>query len=259
MEETISIKDIIGVFRKRLLTLFISTLVGLAVASFVTFFILTPKFSSQAQLIVTLPQSNITNVNDVNTNLQMINTYKDMIISDLVLSEVKDQLETQDQLAMTVGEIKQAITVNQSENSQMFSIQAISSIPDNAQKIANTTAEVFQTKAKDVMNVDKISIISEAVANGTSVSPNKKINIALGLILGLMIGMGIALLLELFDQTVKDEKYLSEVIGFPILGTVPEMTAKDFNRNDKNNNAPVTINDETGEQARASRRARSRV
>lgn len=96
MEETISIKEIIGVFRKRLLTLFISTLVGLAVASFVTFFILTPKFSSQAQLIVTLPQSNITNVNDVNTNLQMINTYKDMIISDLVLSEVKDQLETQD-------------------------------------------------------------------------------------------------------------------------------------------------------------------
>lgn len=160
MEETISIKEIIGVFRKRLLTLFISTLVGLAVASFVTFFILTPKFSSQAQLIVTLPQSNITNVNDVNTNLQMINTYKDMIISDLVLSEVKDQLETQDQLAMTVGEIKQAITVNQSENSQMFSIKAISSIPDNAQKIANTTAEVFQTKAKDVMNVDKISIIS---------------------------------------------------------------------------------------------------
>ncbi len=74
-----------------------------------------------------------------------------------------------------------------------------------------------------------------------------------------MIGMGIALLLELFDQTVKDEKYLSEVIGFPILGTVPEMTAKDFNRNDKNNNAPVTINDETGEQAKASRRARSRV
>lgn len=43
MEETISIKEIIGVFRKRLLTLFISTLVGLAVASFVTFFILTPS------------------------------------------------------------------------------------------------------------------------------------------------------------------------------------------------------------------------
>lgn len=36
MEETISIKEIIEVFRKRLLTLFISTLVGLAVASFVT-------------------------------------------------------------------------------------------------------------------------------------------------------------------------------------------------------------------------------
>lgn len=262
MEETISIKEIIGVFRKRLLTLFISTLVGLAVASFVTFFILTPKFSSQAQLIVTLPQSNITNVNDVNTNLQMINTYKDMIISDLVLSEVKDQLETQDQLAMTVGEIKQAITVNQSENSQMFSIQAISSIPDNAQKIANTTAEVFQTKAKDVMNVDKISIISGAVANTTPVSPNNKLNLVIGLVLGMMVGVGLAFLFELLDRTVKDEKYVMDTLGFPILGTVPEMSAKELNasiRKKKSNpTRPKDTNDKNDKNV-PSRRSRSRV
>lgn len=57
---------------------------------------MTPKYGSQAQLIVTLPQSDTANVNDVNTNLQMINTYKDMIVSDLVLNEVKDRLETED-------------------------------------------------------------------------------------------------------------------------------------------------------------------
>ncbi|MGE9502559.1 hypothetical protein ACQP3D_29705, partial [Escherichia coli] len=82
-----------------------------------------------------------------------------------VLNEVKDRLETEDNVKMTAGQIKDAISVNQSQNSQMFSIQAISTNAVTAQQIANTTSQVFQENAKDVMNVDKISIISGAVAN----------------------------------------------------------------------------------------------
>jgi capsular polysaccharide biosynthesis protein len=259
MEETISLKEMIKILRKHVMTIIISVLAGLAVASLATFFIISPKFSSQAQLIVTLPQSDTTNVNDVNTNLQMINTYKDMIVSDLVLNEVKDRLETQDKVTMSAEAIKKAISVNQSQNSQMFSIQAISPDPDVAQQVANTTANVFQIKAKDVMNVDKISIISDAVADGTPVSPNNKLNIAIGLALGLIIGVGIAFLLEVFDRTVKDESYLSEVLGFPILGTVPEMTMKDLNTIHPKKNTTVTQVKKMNDQARASRRKRSKV
>ena len=119
MEETISLKEIFETLRKHLVTILISMFAGLAIAGVATFFILTPKYSSQAQLIVTLPQSDTTNANDVNMNLQMINTYKDMIVSDLVLNEVKDRLETEDNVKMTAGEIKESISVNQSQNSQI--------------------------------------------------------------------------------------------------------------------------------------------
>lgn len=91
MEETISLKEIFEVLRKHLASIIIAMFAGLALAGIATFFVITPKYSSQAQLIVTLPQSETANVNDVNTNLQMINTYKDMIVSDLVLNEVKDR------------------------------------------------------------------------------------------------------------------------------------------------------------------------
>ena len=159
----------------------------------------------------------------------MINTYKDMIVSDLVLNEVKDRLETEDNVKMTAGQIKDAISVNQSQNSQMFSIQATSTNAVTAQQIANTTSQVFQENAKDVMNVDKISIISGAVANTTPVSPNNKLNLVIGLVLGMMVGVGLAFLFELLDRTVKDEKYVTDTLGFPILGTVPEMSAKELN------------------------------
>ncbi len=232
MEETISLKEIFETLRKHLATIIISMFAGLAISGIVTFFILTPKYSSQAQLIVTLPQSDTANVNDVNTNLQMINTYKDMI---------------------------DAISINQSENSQMFSIQAISTNAVTAQQIANTTSQVFQENAKDVMNVDKISIISGAVANTTPVSPNNKLNLVIGLVLGMMVGVGLAFLFELLDRTVKDEKYVTDTLGFPILGTVPEMSAKELNAGIRKKGSAPARPKATNDKTAPSRRSRSRV
>lgn len=60
------------------------------------------------------------------------------------------------------------------------------------------------------------------------VSPNNKLNLAIGLVLGVMIGIGLAFLLELLDRTVKDDKFVSEDLGLTILGTVPQMSQKEL-------------------------------
>ena len=85
----------------------------------------------------------------------------------------------------------------------MFSIIATSNSPRAAANISNTTAEIFKANAKDVLNVDRISIISQAVASSDPVFPNKKLTIAAGLLIGLMIGVFLAVALELLDRTVK--------------------------------------------------------
>lgn len=82
MEKTYTVKQLIDMLVKHLQLILTTMFAGLAIASVLTFFIITPKYSSQAQLVVTLPQTENTNVNDVNSNLQMINTYKDFIVSD---------------------------------------------------------------------------------------------------------------------------------------------------------------------------------
>lgn len=229
MEETINLKDIFEVLRKHTASIIISMFAGLALAGIVTFFIITPKYSSQAQLIVTLPQTETTNANDVNTNLQMINTYKELVTGDLVINDVKNQLESEYGIDKSVDELKESIEVTQTQNSLMFSIKATDTSSVYAANIANTTALVFQENAKDVLNVDKISIISNAQASTSPVSPNNKLNLAIGLILGLMIGVGLAFFLELLDRTVKDDKFVTESIGYTILGTVPQMSQKELN------------------------------
>lgn len=258
MEETISLKEIFDILKKHVAAILISMFAGLALASVATFFIITPKYNSQAQLIVKLPRTDATNAGDVNTNLLMINTYKDMITGDLVMSTVKDRLESEYDLDKTVSELKGAIQVQQSQNSQMFSIVATDTKPVDAEHIANTTAKVFQENAKDVLDVDKISIISNAQASMTPVSPNNKLNLAIGLVLGMMVGVGLAFLLELLDRTVKDSRFVAENLGFTILGLVPQMTDKELKKATKSIAAVQNQDNSTTKQDKA-RRSRSRV
>lgn len=259
MEETISLKEIFDILRKHLTSILISMFVGLALAAIVTFFVLTPKYRSQAQLIVTLPQTETTNANDVNMNLQMINTYKELVTGDLVINQVKDRIESEYGIDKSVQELKDSVEVTQSQNSLMFSIRATDTSSVYAANIANTTALVFQENAKDVLSVDKISIISNAEASSSPVSPNNKLNLAIGLVLGILVGVGIAFLLELLDRTVKDNKYVTETLGFTILGTVPQMSAKEVNATIQKKPSIQMIKKNTGEKAAESRRSRTRV
>ncbi|MGM0218369.1 YveK family protein [Enterococcus sp. AZ126] len=229
MEETISLQELMGVLKKRIGLIIVFMFLGLGVAGILTYFVITPKYSSQAQLIVRLPQNETTNVNDINGNLQMINTYKDLIKSDTVMTEVQQRMKTEYENDLSVDAIGASISVNQSQNSQMFSIVSKVTDPIVAQNIANQTALVFQEQAKDMLSVDKITIISSATANLKPVSPNDKINLMIGLALGVIFGIAVSFILELFDKTIKDDSFVEDELGFTILGIVPNMTAKELN------------------------------
>lgn len=258
MEETISLGELFEILRKRWLLILATTLAGFALAAGVTFFLITPKYSSSAEMIVQSKAENMnTNLQDVNANVLLINTYKDMILGDVVINDVQRELEQNYGQSLTKSELKSVISVNQSQNSQMFQIVATVDNPDHATDIANVTAQVFQSKATDVLNVNKVTITSAAQSNPTPVSPNNMLNVVIGGLLGLMIGVGLAFLLELLDKTVKDERFVTEELGLPILGDVNEMTKKELENGRMFQPAEVeTI--ETTEQ-RESRRSRKRV
>ena len=231
MEDTISLKEIFDLLRKRITTILLSTFIGLALAGGFTFFFVTPQYSSRAQLIVSMPQSETSTVNDINFNLQMLNTYKDIILQgDAQAEEVQRRLAADHDIKMTTGQIKGSLQVVQAQNSQMFSIQATADNAMTAELLANTTAEVFQETVKDILtNVEEITIVSRAVASPNPVSPNNKLNLAIGLVLGMMVGVGLAFVFELLDRTVKDPRFVTENLELTILGTVPLMSAKEVN------------------------------
>ena len=231
MEEVVSLQEITLVLKKRMLLIFSMMILGVVALAGVTFFLITPKYETDTQLVVQSNQETLTNANlqsDLTGNVMMVNTYKDLIKSDVVLDQVSLQLTKENGIQYTSNELNKMISVTQSQNSQMISIRVISINAKEAMEIANKTAMIFKEKAVEILKVDKVSIISPAKLQTTPVSPNKKLNLLIGAVIGLLLGFLIVFLLEFLDKTVKDTKFIENDLDLPLLGEVSVLTNKEL-------------------------------
>ncbi|MCJ0601844.1 YveK family protein, partial [Enterococcus cecorum] len=176
---------------------------------------------------------------------------------------VKDQLKENYGINMTVQEIDDAIDVVQSENSLMFSLVATSTKALDAERLANTTATIFKDTVKEVLgeSVDKISIISNATVNNTPISPNNTRNLLIGVLAGMIVGFGMSFAVEFLDRTVKSEKFVRDELGLTILGTIPQLSAKELQDNTRRASGHVVSSNSGHHHSGNSkhRRSRSRV
>lgn len=227
MEEEISLVELFGILKKHIRVVILTTVLTAVIAAIYTFFLVTPKYQSSTEMLVSHSSDSTTqNVTqqDINTSIQLINTYSDIIRNNVILDPVIEELN----LDMTPKELRENISVQTENNSQVFSIQVQNENPYQASEIANTTADFFQEEIYEIMNVDNVTVISSAVPNVNPVSPNNLLNIIIGVLLGGMIGVGIIFVYELTDNTVKSADYVEEATGWPSLGQVTVFTKDDL-------------------------------
>ena len=198
---------------------------GLILSAVYTFLVVTPMYDSTTQLLVnrTNDGTNSIQLNDINSNVQMINTYKDIIKGPVILDGVKEDLG----LDYSVTELAEMVVIDVNQNSQVFSLTVTGPDPDEAAEIANGIAATFQSAIFDIMNVENVSIISAAAVNSKPVSPVVVNNLVIGLGVGLLLGFGVALLRYAMAKTVDDYQFITQTIGWPNLGVISELNKEE--------------------------------
>lgn len=223
MEETISLKELFQTLRKRIGLIISITLVAAILSGVISFFVLTPIYSSSTLLLVNQSKNEqpIYNPSEIQTNLQLINTYNVIIKSPAILDLVKKDLD----LDTSTEALNEKIKVGSQRDSQVVAITVEDADPYMAADIANTTALVFQREISTIMNVDNVSILAKAVVKDepSPVKPQPILNIAIALVVGLMAGVGLAFLLEYLDNTIKNEQDIEKVLELPVLGAITTM------------------------------------
>src|SRR5690625_977949 len=155
MEETISLKEIFDVLKKRLLLIITVTIAAGIIAAVISLFVLTPIYQSSSQFIVnqTKDQQESMQIDSgtIRTNVELINTYNVIITSRAILSEVVEELG----LPYSTESLAKSIEVSSEQNSQVVTVTVKDPHPERATNIANTTVTVFQEKIPEILNVDK--------------------------------------------------------------------------------------------------------
>ncbi|WP_433745246.1 YveK family protein [Falsibacillus pallidus] len=220
MEETISLKELMETLRKRIWLIISITVVAAIVSAVVSFYVLTPIYQASTQLLVnqSKDQNAMYNTNEVQTNLQLINTYNVIMKSPVILEKVIQNLD----LDMTVSQLNSKISVQSEKDSQVVNVSVQDPDPALAADIANSTALVFQENIVNIMNVDNVSILAKAVVQDhqSPIKPKPLLNIAIAIVVGLMAGVGLSFLLEYLDNTIKTEQDVEKVLGLPVLGAI---------------------------------------
>lgn len=254
---TIDLTQLIRICRKHIWALILWS-VGLALVGWgVASFIISPKYTSSAQVLV----NQKANKNDPNAayatqqaNMQLVTTYKDIVTSHVILQEASDRLANPTRVvkkaqpakyrteadgtrrlikkaqpavidrsgkaySVSVKQLAKNISVSTQQQSQVFSINAKADTPDKSKAEANAVAEVFKDHIKSIMNVNNVTIVAPATT-GVQSSPNVRLFTLAGFVIGLVLSFAVVMIRELSDTAVRDDSYLTETLGLTNLGQI---------------------------------------
>jgi capsular polysaccharide biosynthesis protein len=216
-----SAKDWLLIFRKRWRLLFLFPLLFVAVAAYFSYFVTSPIYTNTCTLLVNEQnkQNNSLSVEEVMLYEKLMGTYKDVIMSKRILQPVAAEYKN----GITPGNINQFVKVSTKANSQVISISVYFTNHRIATDLANKVADQFKNNLKFIMTVDNVQILDYASYedNPVPVKPNKKMNILLGLFLGFGFSTSLIVLLYLLDTRIRNENDLSDILHYPLLGSVP--------------------------------------
>lgn len=232
LEGKVSLYEIVKIVKKRALLIIVCLLLIVGITGAISYFFITPQYDANAQILINhkVVQDQQLSTQDIQTNLQLINTYTAIIKSPVILSIVIDNLN----LNTTPDLLMEKIAMSNDQNSQVLNISVEDTSQKRAVSIANKTAEVFQEQITELMNVDNVTILSPAKEkkNKNPIIPNIPLNLAIATFLGLIIGVSISLLIEFFDTTVKTEQDVQDIMKFPLLGLISPISTKSIIKKD---------------------------
>lgn len=219
------LQDYLAILRKRWLSIAILATLGAGVATALSF-AMTPLYTASTQLFVSVQGGASSNelLQGANFTRQQVTSYTQLVSAPGVLGPVIDDLG----LDTRADALALRVSADSPLNTSLINIVVTDENPAIAAAIANEVAVQFkdvigelETPSGGGDSAVKVSIVRDAVAPEAPSSPNKKLNLAFGLLVGLALGVGIAILREVLDTRVRSDADVARVTDTSVIGIIP--------------------------------------
>ena len=230
--EELDLKELFGIFWAKKVHIILLILIFIVIGFIYSYIFLVPEYQSITQIL--LAKSNTTTqdgtnqgmtTSQVTLNQQLVSTYSELVKSESVLTQVKDNL----QIDKSIEKLRKNITVSTKDDTEIIQIAVVDENAKMAKNIANEIANVFIDQiAKGYYAMDNVYVVDEAKVEEEPYNINHLKDLAIFAAIGFVVACVYVLIANMLDTTVKSKEDIEKKLGLTVLTTIPicENTSK---------------------------------
>ena len=192
--------------------------IGMGVASYT---LLGNTYTASTSMYVLAKQTSSSSDSSSSVNYQSLNASQ-MLANDVSTLLKSDRVASDTASNLHMDSLKGYTTKVTSETtSRVITLSVTGSDPDTTAAVANKMASNVSKVAQQVMDVQSVNVIDEAVAPTTPSGPNRPMYCAVAFLAGLFIAFALIVLGDMLNTKVRNAEEIEELLGLPVIGRMP--------------------------------------
>lgn len=156
---------------------------------------------------------------DISASKSLVKTYIVILTARETLNDVIDYAGVD----RSYSEVKRMIQAGSVDSTEIFRVTVTSEDPVEAEQIADAIAYILPKRIAKIIQGTTATVVDSAILPLGASSPNYTQNTMIGFVVGLVAMAAILVVLELLDNTIRQEEDITQVSSHPILASVPDM------------------------------------
>jgi succinoglycan biosynthesis transport protein ExoP len=220
MEESksLEIREILKILRKRILIVLSIPIIFSIIGGTLKYYSYEPVYEARVSLIAGLNENYKINPSEIFLYQSIINTFIQIARSSVVAEEAVQKLND----GTSAQELQGGINIVSQADTQILIMSFRSNDPKDALKKVEIMSQTFIEQSNRMLTNGKLQIMDGAKTSLSPINSRSLRDFAIPFLVGLVISVGISLFIEIFNNTIKDEKDVEKYLGIPVMGIIPK-------------------------------------
>lgn len=236
-EKGLSLVDLWNIFKKNILIVIISTIIGTLLSGIYAFSFNKPMYRSEGSVIVQIisdTTSQTPNYNDLVMSFNIVGTAAEFLKDTSVLERVQEDIKTKNKYDLTLKQIRSGLKITQqvdySGNRTLYvNVAFTSRDPEMSKVIVNSvmTQAIALANSKNYVSVFKNALyITSNAGECENVAISTTKLLILGFAGGFVVGIVITFVKAITSNKINTKEELQESVNIEVLGSVTKKKGK---------------------------------
>lgn len=147
-----------------------------------------------------------------------------MLANDVTALIKSDRVKNDTAQALQMTSLKgYDVDVESSTTTRLLTVSVTGESAQSVAIIANKIADVTDSVAREVMDIQSVNVVDQAVEPDEPSGPPRLTYTAVALLAGLFLAVAAVVVMDMLNTRVRSAEEAEELLGLPVIGRIPAM------------------------------------